>query len=394
MRRLSLRFRARGGRSRGATIVRPGLLVLPLLAVVIGACLASASGGGAADSATGVGVLRTLVSLDVPISSFAQDGSRLAWMTGTCRDYYRGRVVDSVAVRAISGGPSHVVARVCGSNVGAASTGVVLSGSRILFWWPVEGGNFTYHRFATASDDSREVRSVGVFGVMEGWYLDAAGGEGGVFVQAFSEFDPINDCYGEPIPCVYTSGGAVSRVDGGKLVRMRTAPVPAALDASGSIVAIAPGARRWGDPKHTFAGQLSAVPAAINGAVQVREIRTGALRRTVAPSGRVLDLALARDVAAVLVATGSQLRIERYDIRSGRLTGRTDVPGATQDIDVAGANVVFRVDRTIYLFRGVRPIVLARTSSPPIGLSIVDHRVSWAENVDGHGRIETLTLRR
>ena len=87
----------------------------PLLAPVLaGVALASVAGGaGRAGSATEPSSLRTLVALTVPITQFAQDGGRLAWMTGGCKDF--DRPVDYVAFRTISAGRRHVLApRVCG----------------------------------------------------------------------------------------------------------------------------------------------------------------------------------------------------------------------------------------------------------------------------------------
>jgi hypothetical protein len=37
--------------------------------------------------------------------------------------------------------------------------------------------------------------------------------------------------------------------------------------------------------------------------------------------------------------------------------------------------------------------VLWKTTGTPIGLSIEGNRIGWAENVKGHGRIVTLTVR-
>lgn len=365
-----------------------------LAATVTSVCVASVAGGpGRAESATSVTAPRTLVALTVPISNFAQDGGRMAWMTGRCRDY--ARPVDDVALRAISGGPRRVLAKVCGLNdpqALAGDAGLALAGTRVLFWWPVEGGNLTYHRIATAAVEDRQVRMLGVFGILGDEYLAAAGGEGGTLVHAVAGGDVENDCLGEPIPCVYTSSGRVLRVAPRSLIPIPGVPVPAALDASGAEVAVAPAARRWREQKRTLVAEPSAVPAAVNGAVQIRNARTGALRATFAPRGRVLDLALAGDAAAVLVDRGSTLRIERYAAEAGRLLGTARVPDTAQDIDVAGSNVVYRVANDVHLFAAGRTTLVARASSSPIGLSIVGRRIAWAENVGGRGRIKSVTL--
>lgn len=373
-------------------------MALPLVAAVaIGVGLASVAGGATrSGSETVVTAPRTLVSLAVPIRNFAQDGDRLAWMTGRCSDFERP--VDHVAIRAVSGGPRQVLApRVCGWNVadagrGFGDSGLVLAGTRALFWWPVEGGNFTYHRIATAALENRRVRALGVFGTMGGELIAGVGGERGTFVHAVTAREASNDCLSEPIPCVYTSGGRVLRVGTRSLIPIPGVPVAAALDASRAKVAVAPAARRWSREPRSLAAQQSFVPAAVNGTVQIRDARTGAVRAAFVPRGRVVDLAFAARSAAVLVDAGAAVRIERYDAESGRLLASARVPETTQDIDVAGGSVVYRVGSEIRVFVAGRTRLVARASAPPVGLSIVGRRIAWAENVGGRGRIRSVAL--
>ena len=374
-------------------------LALLLLAAAIALGMASGvSGAGRDTSATSVAAPQTLVVLTVPISQFAQDGARIAWMTGRCKTYEKP--VDQVALRTVSVGRRHVLApKVCGfAPAPSTASGLAVSGTRALFWWPVEGGNFTYHRLATAAPEDKRPRILtqpGVFATMGGEYVAGAGGEGGPLVYAIAGSEVTNDdCLAEPVPCVYRSWGRAQRVAARSLVRIPGAPVPAALDASGGQVAVAPAARRWSQQKRTLVAQLSGVPAALNGTVQIRDTRTGAIQATFAPRGRVLDLALARNVAAALVASGSTLRIERYSATSGRLLGALRVPDTAQDVDVAGGTVVYRVALEIRVFAAGRTTLVARVSSAPFGHSFVGRRMAWGENSGGRGRITSVTLPR
>ena len=80
--------------------------------------------------------------------------------------------------------------------------------------------------------------------------------------------------------------------------------------------------------------------------------------------------------------------LRRQDGQAARRCRRSDAtdPG----IAAAGTNVVYRPGKTIYLLdaKNLTARVLAQAHSVPIGLSIEGHRVAWAENTDGRGRIE------
>ena len=97
--------------------------------------------------------------------------------------------------------------------------------------------------------------------------------------------------------------------------------------------------------------------------------------------------------AAAIVANGPRLRIERYDATTGRLLASAPVQAGAQDVDIAEGVAVYRIGNAIHVFTRVQPALLARTAATPIGLSIAGHRVAWAENVRGHGRIQSVTLR-
>jgi hypothetical protein len=342
---------------------------------------------GGAGSLGDSAVPRTLVALNIPISEFAQDNQRLAWMTGRCRSA-EGRPVDQVALRRVAGGRVVTLAqRVCGYE---GLSGLALAGTRAVFWWVYDGGNSTYYRVATAAVGKAQ-RDIGQLVSSPGFPdVRMVDGDGKTLVYAQARGEVANDCWSTRKTCVWeVSGGDVWRVAERRAVRIRGVPVPAALAASSTQIAIAPALRRWSGRQLP-----SFVPAAVNGPVEIRDPHTSALRSTFAPRGRVLDLALAGRSAAVLVSRGSGRRIERYAVPSGRLLEGTSVPSSARDIDVAGNNVVYRVGNAIWLFSGGRSALLTRALARPIGLSIDNQRIAWAENVGSHGRIESITLPR
>lgn len=96
---------------------------------------------------------------------------------------------------------------------------------------------------------------------------------------------------------------------------------------------------------------------------------------------------------AVLVSSGSTMRIERREATKGRLLDSTRVPNGARDVDVAGSTVVYRVGTAIYTYTAGRTTLVARASAEPIGLSIAGRRIAWAENVGGKGRIQSVSVR-
>ena len=363
---------------------RIALALLAALAVEL--VLVSAGGGSALQIPASAP--RTLVALNVRISDFAQDGDQLAWMTGRCPEY-SSPPFDWVALRAASGRRWHVLAqKVCGYWREPLLTGVALATHRALFWWPVEGGNFTFYRLATGAL-GQHVSRLGIFehGSGMGHTVTGAAGDGETLVYAVADWSTSDACIARPVPCTYTiSDGAVWRIVDGTSIRIPGVPVTAVLDVSEGAIAVAPAARRWSGPDLP-------VPAAADGRIEIRDARTGAVRTRFAPHGRVVDLALAGDHAAALVDAGQTRRLERYDARSGRSLGSVHVAGSAQDLDVAGNEVVYRVGNEIHLLTGDRVTLVARASARPIGLSLEGRRIAWAENVRGHGRIQSITLR-
>jgi hypothetical protein len=368
-------------------------IALVLAAVVVATGLSAASvGGGAArqfESGEALGGSRTLVVLPVRISDFAQDGDELTWMSGRCAEYARPPF-DRITIRAVAGGRPQVLSQtVCGIWSEPDLTGVALAGSQTLFWWPVEGGNGTFYQLATEAPGDARAAKLGIFerGPGFGNEITGAGGAGDTLIYAVADWTTGNACISQPVPCVHSvAGGSVWRVADGKAVRVSGVPVPAALGVSADEIAVAPAQRRW-------SGRDLPIPAAANGSVEIRDARTGGLRARFTPHGRVLELAVAGDSAAVLVSDGSVRQIERYDARSGRLLASAQVASSARDLDVAGGEVIFRVADEIQLFAGGRVTTLGHASGRPVGLSIEGRRIAWAENVDGRGRIESITLR-
>jgi hypothetical protein len=354
-------------------LFRAGFLALATAALMVAA--PSARGG------------QTLVTVSKRITSFAQDGSFLAWTagpttfgfpcgrphverltTGTRRlldsDFKLGLCAGGITVgngRALWTTPPQT----CGNCVGA---GV----DTATFWRP--------HRLTFLGDFTEDPGED-----FSGRRLTGLAADGGLHVLSYVEYRPsANDpCWNDNVACsswaiprgriYYVLGGKRWRIDG----RIRAA----LLGVGGGHIAFAPAMNPSDGPP---------VKVAENGRIDVID-KTAALLARVFPTGTALALAVSRTELAILLEKNDGSRvIERYLIADHSLVATTPVPADTSPsgFDMAGEWIVyhdggqiFATDRT-----GAAQLVLA-LQTEPIGLSIEGQRIAWAQNHNGHHRI-------
>jgi hypothetical protein len=316
-----------------------------------------------ADAASGP---RTLVQLERTILAFAQDGSRIAWVT------HRSAVV----VRDVGGSEATRIGSLFLPSLGYGCSspricGLTLAGDRALGWVVAEVQFKTLFTASLARHGSKKVETI-----LKGRLVGPRG-------------DGADLIYG----IAWSSKGAGSRVTGGRVVRLigdrvqqlRQIGAPALLDVSAGRLAVVPALR-------LAAGDIDA-PVVGAPSVQIRDARTGRHLQTIELGGTPAAIALSSQLVAALIKppTG-HARIERYAVEGGRLLGRSIVPDSTAPgLDAALGVVVYRSGRVISMLdqRGTSH-VLARASGQPLGLSIEGRRVAWAENVEGRGFVRAL----
>jgi hypothetical protein len=167
------------------------------------------------------------------------------------------------------------------------------------------------------------------------------------------------------------------RVVAGRSVRVPGVPPAARLAVGGGRIAV--------DVASDHDGQ-NLVRA---GRIEVRDAASGRRNATIATTGNVLELALSRDVLAVLVRRDGRKTIERYAPRSGRLLGRTPVYGNSHGLVVSERRVVFLSGRSI---RQVGRGVVATARTQPVAVAIEGSSVVWAETPGRTGRISLARL--
>jgi len=129
--------------------------------------------------------------------------------------------------------------------------------------------------------------------------------------------------------------------------------------------------------------------------VEVRDVMDGALVASIFPRGTPVAIALSSDTLALLGSDAGKLVLTWYSMPSGKEAGTLAMPPATAPTVAAGDGaVVFRVGHTIRWVDVTtkRVHTVAKAVGTPIGLSIADQRIAWAENVAGRGRIRAYTL--
>lgn len=324
----------------------------------------------------------TLVTDPGPIHAFAQDAGAVAWIG---HDY-------AVHVRRVAAKRGSVIGRALqqGGPQKVAGRPLALAGTTAL-WTSYNGGNNLEVAIHFGSPTQRD-RLIYVLthmpGPAEGSYLTAVAGHGStlVFGDAEQACDLEYDCRRLDVT------GAVRRADaaGSAVVGL---PPPFLLATSSGRIALVPAKT----PR--FFPDIGPPRAAEYAPVQVYG-PDGHLVSSFLPDGTPRAIALAWPKLALLFefVDGSR-QIELRDARTGgywNVGGEasfTRVPATVGRVAVATPGAVYAVGSAIYLLRSQQPQRVWRAAAPPIGLSIEGHRIAWAENVHGHGRIRTVTVR-
>lgn len=338
----------------------------------------------------------TLVSTRDWILAFAQDGPRIGWISSRhgeeCPFARVVIMIRNIATRrqAIAGS-SDLWRDSCVTQAVLA-----LAGARAEWGGYDSGGNSDYGGIQTGRPGGKTAfledltyiqRSYGQF--LTGW-----SGDGPTLVYSVVEMDVIgayglDDCL--PRCRFAVSGGGVRRVLGQRRVPVFGAVPAVAVAVAGESVALVPAntaqqVGRWAVPR-----------ASSNASVEIRNAITGEVQTTFTPNGTVVDLALTRSIAAVLVHNDKGARLEQYDTRKGTLLASNVVAARAKDLAIANQTIVYRIGRTIYVVDASRraPTKVAVAKTAPIGLSIEGRRIAWAENPPrGFSRIRAVILPR
>ena len=369
-------------------LMKWALLAVPLLVV-----LSLSAGAGVAPAAKAKPVKpRTLVTEKGLIHGFAQDGNAIAWIGRSWR----------VHVHRLGARSAWDLGKVDQSNPVPGSVitrPLALAGTRVL-WSTISGGAGTlYTDVASGVPGKRPVLVMELVvgpGDSSGEYLAGIAGDGATLLYGFvaeqcpSPLPPPQYC-----PELHTAAGGISIVTAQHGAPVTDGiPAPVMLALSQGRVAVVPAASPIPNdgygPRPVESGPVSVYDLA------------GRLLSTVHPVGTVRDVALAWPTLSVIVERPDGTRaLERYDARGRKgtfLAPARRISSAATDLAASEVGTVFSVGSRIYFrhdrlrFNSEIPRSVCRASSTPIGLSIEGHRIAWAVNIKGQGRVVALTV--
>jgi hypothetical protein len=308
-----------------------------------------------------------------PIAAFAQEGDWLAWWVRTAN----GGVI---TVRSTESGADVVRTRDRGDPVDADFNpeGFGVSRARVVWSGFEDCCNDHYGAVGTTAPGSppRAIRQLFQSG---GWAfhhfpVGVAGLGDGTLVYGLATIEPVEVMH--PFRGWRVTGGGVWRVVGTKMQQLPGTPPPALLAGGAGAIALVPADRE----KHTGLNTGLRVPR--DSRVEVRDGSTGAMLTSFTTGGRAAAVAVDAETVAVLARTTRSMRIAWFARETGRPVGSVVVPpDVAATIGVAGNTIVFRRNMRIFTLDTVsrRVDLVASAAATPVGLSIVGHRVAWAE---------------
>lgn len=333
-----------------------------------------------------------------PIVAFAQDGSVLAWFargTKGCNSVSMLDVSTSAQIKLPEQVPNALNVT-CNWDV-VPPVRLAVDGSKPVraLWTLRELAplRFDYLIGASSSDRlERRFQEIAHASRGAGLWLGGVAGDHGELVYSVTSVDFVDEvgCLSnpkKPRACALRIGndGGVYRVIG------RSTELIPGTEAGGGQLAVAPGRVAY----------IRATKVATNGAplsssqIDIRNVNDGKLLTEVSPQGAPTALALSSTVLATLERRSKGLELAWYDATTGKPAGSIPVPADTStELSANSRAIVFHSGRSIRVLyiRSRKVQTVARTATPPIGLSIEGARIAWAENVGGYGRIRALDL--
>jgi len=308
------------------------------------------------------------------VQAFALDGSRMAWISGSCR---------TVRVRKVAGGTATVLGDAKLTECDDRGTPLIaLAGTRAL-WTEQTFGNFTYtHVLTNAADDHKPAKRLDYLvhqNDLDGDWVTGLAGDGGTLV--YVDLVVAGRTLPDDTDVYFADRGSVRRVLHRSVHIVRQSDPPFRIAASGARIAV------------VYADRDQHQAAILRPSYTVRVLGlSGDTISTITTGRRPRAVALAPPYVVLL--DGSQVDLYRYNTATGTLVRSSDPVFAGPALDAAGLTVVGRSGRRIWTYDiasgGSRQIATA--ASTPIGLSIEGHTVAWAENVREGGRIRTVTV--
>ncbi|HZT53104.1 MAG TPA: hypothetical protein VE995_01855 [Gaiellaceae bacterium] len=327
-----------------------------------------------------------------PIEAVAQDGGAVAWLAAgreACNAIY---VLERDGRELALPQPS-AAAMTCHWDLSQGPSQLAFAARAATALWTLHGSGpapFDYVLAARVGGPERRLVRLAHASTGTGLWLGGVAGAGRTLAYSFADVE-----YVDKLACL-AGGSCKQRIAGGGIdlvTRGTVTPLPGAGPAL--ELATAAGQLAYVPAETvTKSGEPAASPAA---PIEIVDATTGNLVAQVQPRGVPLAIALSPHLLAVLTQRSGRDRVTWYDAADGSRLGSVPVSAqATPQLAASDRLVVFRVGRTLRAIAVAtgRKRILARTGASPVGLSLADGRLVWAENRDDGGRIRTLVLGR
>ena len=325
-------------------------------------------------ASAGASPVRPLVATRLTVQALAQDGSRIAWMSGSCY---------TVRIRSLATRRTAVAGNADATTCYSVEPPLLALAGRRALWVVSEAGNNIYADVVTGTARSRNrpvEQVVGASGGSDGDYVTNVAGDGPTLVYGVISMSFLDTCIDPGEPCEYfVTGGRVMRVVGSRAVRIPHLPPAVDVAVAGRRVAVLVAAH-----EATASGPVA------SGRIELHDAVTGALVRSIQLNRTPSDLALgSRALAVVEEAKGELPTVTRFSLATGAMTARVPLMRRPSDLSVSGRLVLFRVGRHIDVVEPTRNTfrTVALATSTPLGLSFEGRRIVWAENGRRRSRI-------
>ena len=333
------------------------------------------------------------------IHGFAQDGKAIAWIAGPLHRSWNVYVRGPNARKTwVVGKADEIDYEVPGRVI---TLPLALAGTRTLWTTFTHGASWGYTDVATGAPGMRQV-SVNEYQIWEPGLNESpvpgVVGDGATLAYGVVLEGCRPETWDIPRNCAELQSGPGNGVvvvaHSYNPPAIGGIPPPVMLALSQGRVAVVPAASPR--PNDGYGPR-----PAENGPVGVYDL-AGRLLSTVHPIGTVRDVALAWPTLSVIVERPDGTKaLELYDVRAPKgiaVANPMRISLGATDLAASEVGTVFRVGTRIY-FRHARPhaenempLSVCQAASTPIGLSIEGHRIAWAVNVKGQGRVVALTV--
>jgi hypothetical protein len=330
----------------------------------------------------------TLVRTPAPVRALTQDGGMLAWLAGD------GKKCN--AVHLVGGGHTYVLPQppntsmTCHWALSSGTVHLALASGVTAALWTLHEPRLDFVMTAQVADGGQEVevdRLAHTDGT--GWWLGGIAGGGATL--AYSSVDVE---YVDPLGC--GSGGSCKKKIAGGGIDLVAAGRKTALPKAGPALGLAISSGRLAYIRATTVAKDGSPASGAGVPVRVVDVANGAIVSLAKPVGVPLAVGLSAHVLAVLSRNVHVLRLSWYDPATGHKLGGIGVPLQTAPVlAVSDQSVVFRFGRSL------RALVLARlhihplgtAAVQPVGLSLDQGRLVWAENHHTYGLVRALPVR-